>query len=125
MSDELRMLVVDDQHSMGKTLVDVLSIKGYEAEIALSGAEALEKIKESEFDCVISDIKMPGMNGVELHRSIKSIQPDLPVVLMTAYSSDSLVEQGLSEGAIAVLGKPLDIALLLKSLSLLCKERSV
>lgn len=125
MNDSLRVLVVDDDQNMAKTLSDILKVKGYETETACSGTEALEKVTESEFDCVLSDIKMPDINGVELHKSIKSIQPDLPVVLMTAYSSDNLVEQGLAQGAIAVLNKPLDIVLFFTFLSLLRKERSV
>ena len=80
---------------------------------------------ETAFDCVLSDIKMPEINGVELYRAIKAQRPDMPVVLMTAYSSDSLVEEGLEEGAIAVLTKPLEIGLLLTFFSFLRKERSV
>ena len=125
MSKTLHILVVDDDHSMAKTLVDILCVKGYKAHIAYSSSQALEKMAEIDFDCVLSDIKMPETNGIELYRAIKAQQSDLPVVLMTAYSSDSLVKEGLQEGAIAALTKPLDIELVLAFFSFLSKERSV
>lgn len=125
MSKKIRILVVDDDRRMVKTLVDILKVKGYEAEGANSGYEAQEKLAERNFDCVLADLKMPQMNGVELYRAIKAIQPDLPVVLMTAYFTDKLVEEGLEDGAIASLTKPLDIDLLLGFFSFLRKERSI
>jgi len=141
MEDRLCILVVDDDRMMARTIVDILKVKGYEAEAAYSGPEALEKLTEGSFgplaglrtscaqdrpfDCILTDVKMPGANGVELYRAIKARQPDLPVVLMTAYSTDRLVEQGLEEGVIAVLTKPLDIGLLLTFFSFLRKERSI
>ena len=125
MSEPLRILIVDDNEMMVKTLQDILRIKGYEVEAAYSGSEALEKAENKLFDCVISDIKMPGLNGVELYRAIKTRQPELPVILITAYAADELVKEGLEEGVIAVLTKPLDLNLLLNFLSTLRQERSV
>ena len=125
MREKLHTLIVDDDQRMAKTLLDILKVKGYEAELVHSGPEALEKVNKGRFDCVLTDIKMPQMNGVELYKAIKAEQPDLPVVLMTAYSTDKLVEEGLEEGAIASLTKPLDIDLLLSFLSILRKERSI
>ena len=125
MSERLRILVVDDDRRMAKTLVNIFQVKGYQAEAAHSGPEALEKVAEDSFDCVLTDIKMPEMSGVELYRAIKAVRPDLPVVLMTAYSTDKLVNEGLEEGAVAVLTKPLDINLLLSFFSSLRQERSI
>ena len=125
MNEELHILVVDDDPSMAKTLVDIFRVKGYEAEAAHSGPEALTKVAERHFDCVLSDVKMPGINGVELYRAIKARRPDLPVVLMTAYSTDRLVQEGLEEGVIAALTKPLDINALLSFFSALRRERSI
>ncbi len=125
MSERLRILVVDDDRRMAKTLVNIFQVKGYEVEAAHSGPEALEKVAGGRFDCVLTDIKMPEMNGVELYRALKARQPDLPVVLMTAYSTDRLVNEGLEEGAVAVLTKPLDINALLSFFSSLGRERSI
>lgn len=125
MGEKTWILIVDDDQRMAKTLVDILQVKGFEAEAVHSGAEALDKIEEGVFDCVLTDIKMPGLDGVELYREIKAKQPDLPVVLMTAYSSEKQIQEALHEGAIAALSKPLDINSLLGFFSALRKELSV
>lgn len=125
MSEKLHILIVDDDQRMAKTLKDIFMVKGYEADVAHSGAEALEKIGKGPFDCVLTDIKMPEMNGVELYKVIKKTQPDTPVVLMTAYSTDKLVKEGLEEGAIASLSKPLDLEAMLNFFLMLRKERSI
>jgi CheY-like chemotaxis protein len=104
---------------MAKTLVDIFRIKGYHADIAHSAADALEKIEETKFDFVLSDIKMPDANGVELYKAIKKTQPRLTMMLMTAYSTDTLVNEGLAEGIAKVLTKPLNIPELLSYFSTL------
>jgi two-component system response regulator HydG len=124
-SKQLRLLIVDDDHWMARTLQDILKVKGHLAEGVYSGPEAMDKITAGHFDCILTDIKMPEMNGVKLYEAIKAIQPDLPVVLMTAYATDKLVEDGLKEGAMAILTKPLDIDLLLRFFSALGEERTV
>jgi DNA-binding NtrC family response regulator len=110
---------------MVKTLQDIFRMKGYQAEVAGSASEALAKMESQQFDCVISDIKMPGTSGVELYRVIKARQPALPVVLITAYSADNLINEGLAEGVVAVLTKPLNLERLFKFLASLGQERSV
>ena len=122
MRETLRILIVDDDRSMARTLKDILHLKGYNVETAHSGPEALEKVEKAAFDCVLSDIRMPEVNGVELYRAIKAQRSNIPMVLMTAYASDSLVKEGLEEGVLAVLTKPFDITLLLRFLSSLRKE---
>lgn len=125
MGDVLHILVVDDDWPMAKSLVDILRVKGYAAEAAYSGSEALERMEDDQFDCVLTDIKMPEVNGVELLRAIHAIRPGLPVVLMTAYATGDLVRQGLAEGAVASLVKPLDIDIVLSFLSRLGEGWSV
>jgi len=125
MSEKLRILIVDDDQRMAKTLKDILNAKDYEATAVYSGPEALKKVAEAHFDSVLTDIKMPEMNGVALYKMIKQKKPDIPVVLMTAYSTDKLVKEGLEQGAIASLTKPLDINALLTFFSSLRKERSI
>jgi two-component system response regulator (stage 0 sporulation protein F) len=98
---------------MAKTLVDIFRLKGHHAHVAHRAADALEMVKETKFDCVLSDVKMPDTNGVELYKAIKKTQPELPVMLMTAYSEDHLVKEGLAEGVVDVLTKPLNISDLL------------
>ncbi len=125
MRRRVHILVVDDDRLMVRTLVDILRIKGYHAHPAHSAQEALEKMEKEKIDCVLSDIRMPGVSGVELCRAIKERNPLLPVVLMTAYSDDGLIRDGLKEGAIAVLLKPLNINAILTFFSSLRTKRSI
>ena len=114
MTKGLRILVEDDDLSMTQTLGDILEFKGYSVEIANSGAEALEKIKKHSFDCMLTDIRMPGITGVDLARLAREIQPSLPVLLMTAYAADDLRDLAFEEGAIDIINKPLDLNYILK-----------
>ena len=125
MNEDVRILVVDDDRRMARTLADIFRVKGYDVDTAYSAKEALEEIEKGEIDCVLSDIRMPEVSGVELYRAIRENNPGLPVVLMTAYSDDSLMKEGLEEGAITVLPKPLDINALLEFFSFLRKEHFV
>ena len=125
MSESLRILIVDDDRRMAKTLGDILKVKDYQADCAHSGAEAIELMQTETYDCVFTDIKMPGLNGIELQRVIKRDHSEMPVVLMTAYATDALVNQGLEEGAIAALTKPLDINMLLGFIDSLRMDRKV
>lgn len=125
MNEGLRVLVVDDDWQMAKTLADVLNLQGFEAEAACSGNGALEMLEEDRFDCVITDVKMPDVNGVDLLRAIKSMRPHLPVVLMTAHAPGDLVHDGLREGAIASFVKPLDLNLLVSFLTELAGQSAI
>jgi len=120
-----RILIVDDDQRMTRTLADILKLSGYEAVEAASGPQALESARTQTFDCVLSDVRMPDMNGVELHRLLRQAQPGLPVVLMTAYAADELVRQGLDEGIVGALNKPLDIAHLLGFFASLAENRTI
>ncbi len=114
MKNRAHILVVDDDYIITKTLVDIFRIKNFNAAAANSGREALEKIKSLQFAVMLTDIRMPEMSGVELLIAAKKIQPDLTVIMMTAYARDELVKEGIRGGAINVLTKPLDIDYILK-----------
>lgn len=104
-----KVLIVDDETNMADSLQDILEMEGYEAVTAYSGEEAIELAKMQEFDCFILDIKMPGINGVDVFQAIKKFQPGPRVIFMTGYSRSELIERAVEEGAIEVLIKPLDI----------------
>ena len=125
MSEKLKILVVDDDRRMVKTICDILRVKGYEALPAYSGEEAVQLVPEEAFDCVLMDIKMPGIDGVEALKMIKGVAPDTPVVLMSAYATKEQAEEAKLHGAAMVLTKPIDFPQVLSFLSLLGKaERS-
>ena len=114
-----QVLVVDDDQRMTLTLVDILEAKGYQALSANTGQDALQMAGKKKFDCVISDIKMPGMNGVELFQAYREIHPNTPIILMTAYAPGELLTSEVSEGVVAVLRKPFDIDMVITFLSAL------
>ncbi|MBI1987396.1 MAG: response regulator [Nitrospinae bacterium] len=116
MAYPLNVLVVDDDIHLTETLSDILEGEGYEVEVAHDGFEAVEKARVRFFDCILMDIRMPGMNGVEAFKEIKRISPETPVVMMTAYSLYNLIEEAKQEGVLAVLPKPLDLRKILSSL---------
>ncbi len=109
----MNILIVDDDFNITKTLVDILNVLGHQAEAASSGLEALERIEGASYDWLLTDVKMPGMNGVELIQAARILRPELQVVMMTAYTTADLVQEGLKAGAVAALNKPLDIPNLL------------
>lgn len=119
-----RALVVDDDRSMVRTLSDVLSLKGWQVTTAYSGREAVEKSQEAEFDVVLMDVKMPEMNGVEAFKVMKERDPDVRVVLMTAYAAQELLIEAEHEGVLRILSKPVDFAVLLPLLAAARHERT-
>ena len=117
MSESLSILVVDDNPSMARVLADILELKGFEVYAAGSGAEALEVLQVNPVDILLTDVKMPEMNGLELYQETRKPYPNLTAVFMTAYAANDLIHQGMTEGIKMVLTKPVDINSLLVFLS--------
>jgi len=107
------ILVVDDDRQMVRTLRDVLELSGWRTAGAHDGPSAIDALDKADYDAVLMDIKMPGMNGVEALKAIKRSRPGARVILMTAFSAPELVQQAEREGALRVLPKPVMLAPLL------------
>jgi DNA-binding NtrC family response regulator len=103
-----RVLVVDDEDGLRTTLAANLELDGFEVVEADSGAAALARASEQEFDVVISDVRMPGMSGVDLFRRLRELRPGVPVLLMTAFTVEHVIRQALREGVHMVVPKPFD-----------------
>jgi len=121
----MKILVVDDDLRIVRTTCDILKIKGHEPTTAHSGEEGVEMVRGERPDCVLMDIKMPGISGVEAMKQMQKIAPGLPVVLVSAYATDELMAEAKDNGAYAVLSKPLNFPLILSFLSLLRKEETI
>lgn len=104
-----RVLVVDDDSSLREFLEIFLAKEGYKVASAASGKEAVKNVKNGGFSLVITDVRMPGMDGVELLKGIKAIDPGLPVVLITAFASLDAAVVAMKEGAWDYLTKPFRI----------------
>jgi len=109
-----KVLIVDDEEDILWGLSEELTRDGIDVDTASNGQEAFEKIKDTDYDFLITDIRMPGMSGSELLLKSKKLRPDLKVIVMTAYGSDELRQEVLSHGAISYLEKPFDFEQLLE-----------
>jgi len=105
---KFRILVVDDELVVRDSLKEWLVDEGFQAEMAESGAEALEKITKENFHLMLLDIKMPGMDGVEVLKRSKDVRPELSVVMMTAYATVETAVEAMKIGALDYLMKPFD-----------------
>jgi DNA-binding NtrC family response regulator len=108
MKNSFTILLADDNKEFTENLRDILELKGYSVLTASDGFQALEIIKISSIDLILMDIKMPVMNGVETFKKIKKIIPNTPVIMLTAFALEELIQESIKEGAFACLKKPLN-----------------
>jgi two-component system response regulator HydG len=125
MGESVKVLVVDDDRRMVKTICDILKTEGIETATAFTGEEAVETVRAERPDCVLMDIRMPGIDGVEALRMMKQQDFHLPVVLMSANASSAQTEAAKCNGAYSVLTKPIDLQQILSFFSLLKREKSI
>jgi len=102
-----KILVVDDDPVVGKSIDRVLTSKGYAVITAENGEEALLKLNNEHYDVVFTDIRMPGISGLEVAERVKASQPWLPVVIVTGYATGSNEERAAAAGVSGFLRKPL------------------
>ncbi len=107
------VLLVDDNLDFLDSTKDVLEDQGYHVDTATNGEDALNRANNDPFDVVLMDIKMPGMNGVESFLKMKEHNPQIKVILFTAYSMENLIDQAHAAGVCEVLNKPLDMVQLI------------
>ena len=122
MSEAISILVVDDNRALADTLADILEAKGFIVHAAAGGTEALEILRRLPIDILLTDVKMPEMNGLELYRETRKLNTSLITIFMTAYAADELIQQGMAEGVKTVLTKPLEINFMLHLFSAYKKE---
>jgi DNA-binding NtrC family response regulator len=103
-----RILIVDDELIVRKSLASWFQEEGYSVDVAESGKQTLEKLVENDWDIFLLDIKMPGMDGLELQRKIKEIHPNASVIIMTAYASVETAVEAMKQGAYDYIVKPFE-----------------
>jgi FixJ family two-component response regulator len=116
--------IVDDEEPVRKALKRLLRASGLEAESYASGKDFLDANAQRRPDCVVLDLHMPGMSGLEVLRELRAQHSALPAVMITAYDEPATREQCLAAGAAAYLRKPLDERLLLNAISATVKRNS-
>lgn len=117
-----RILIVDDQIGIRLLLNEVFKNEGYETYLAANGLEALEYIGNTVVDCVLLDMKIPGMDGIEILKRIKAERKELPVLMMTAYGELDLITKAKELGATHYFTKPFDIYEVRDNVNKLLKE---
>ncbi|MBI5205484.1 MAG: sigma-54-dependent Fis family transcriptional regulator [Nitrospirae bacterium] len=105
----LRILVVEDEEITLNNVLDTLKEEGYSAEGTKDGYKALERLEKGRYDIVITDIKMPRMNGLELLEKVKEKNPDTEVIIITGYGSVSSAVEAMKKGAYDYITKPFDL----------------
>lgn len=114
MVDLSKVLIVDDERDFLEALVARFRLRGFEAKGASDGQAALESLEKDSPEVVVLDLKMPGLDGLEVLRQIKRNHPKIEVVILTGHGSSEAGMEGVSLGAFAYLVKPVKLAELVK-----------
>lgn len=110
-----RILVIDDEPDICETLETVLSLAGYAVSTAGSGAAAIEQAKGEPFDLVITDLRMPGLSGVDTVAALKQLNPSIAAIVVSGYASEEVALRCSAEGAAQIVDKPFDLDVLLRA----------
>jgi len=111
-----KILIVDDDRSIRKTLRDILEFEKYDIDEAVDGLECIVKIKQTTYDVIILDVKMPRMDGMEAIEKIQNISPDTPVVMISGHGNIDTAVEAVKKGAFDFIQKPPDLNRLLITL---------
>ena len=120
-----RVLIVDDEESLADALSEFLSLRGYEVNTATNPRQALALIHEKAFSVVVSDLRLPGMNGVELLEHVMDVDPETIVIIMTGYASVQSAVDALKKGAYDYVVKPFSVHELEQTLRLGLERRKL
>lgn len=109
--------VVDDDQGIRAALRSLLRSVGYRVRVFADAPTFLADAAEHRPDCLVTDIQMPGMGGLELQRAVRQRYPDLPVIVVTAFPEDAIRHQAMADGALHFFGKPFETAEMLRCLA--------
>ena len=111
--DKDRVLLVDDEEEFVRALAKRLRTRGLNVEISGDGKSAVDKVRKSDFDVIVLDLAMPGMDGLETLKRLREVNPDLQIVLLTGHGSIKAGVEAMKEGAVDFLEKPAEFSELL------------
>jgi DNA-binding NtrC family response regulator len=106
----LRVLVVDDEFEMAAVIAEELSDRGYSAVAMRSGHDALERLRHESFDALVTDLRMPGVDGLKLLRASRELDPSRPVIVMTGHGAIDTALETAYQGAFHYITKPFNLA---------------
>ncbi len=116
MPDKNRILVVDDEEALRTVLSTELSSEGYEVSTAADGSEAIELVKDNDYDLILLDIKMPNVDGFEVLKYVKGGKPDIKVIMLTGFADLKNAIESKRLGAEDFVSKPYDLVDLLTTI---------
>ncbi|HIA46864.1 MAG TPA: response regulator [Candidatus Hydrogenedentes bacterium] len=118
------ILVIDDDVEMRDVLFDLLSLDGYEVLLAADGSSGIERYRNSLPELVITDLKMPNVNGIEVLEELKNEFPDTPIMVITGVSDMTMIEEAIEHAANRILKKPFEVDELLTAIDELLGHES-
>lgn len=114
---QIKVLLVDDEEGYVNVLAKRMTKRQVEVSIALSGSEAIQTLRKKDFDVAVVDLKMEDIDGIEVLKIFKKMDPELPVVMLTGHGSEKAARDGLALGAFDYLTKPCDLEDLLSTIT--------
>jgi len=122
-SDPIKLLLVDDEKGFVNVVAKRMSKRNIDVTKAYSGTEALQALRKTDFDVAVLDLKMEDMDGIEVLKIFKKIDPDLPVIMLTGHGSEQAAREGVKFGAANYLTKPFDFEELVERIKKIHKGR--
>jgi DNA-binding NtrC family response regulator len=116
----IKLLLVDDEAGYVSVLVKRMARRNIQVVPALSGSEAIQVLRKQEFDVAILDLKMEDMDGIEVLKIFKKMDPKMPVIMLTGHGSETAAREGIEYGAYDYLTKPCDLADLIAKITAAC-----
>ncbi len=111
---EKRILVVDDNVDFCANIKDIIELEGYEVTVAYDGNMALDMINSNDFGLILTDLVMPGMDGITAIRAIRQRGITIPILVLTAWGEDAVMQSAIDAGANDMINKPIDFKVLFR-----------
>ena len=115
-SERIRLLLVDDEAGFTAVLTKRLKRRGIEVSTAATGAQGIQALRQGRFDVAVLDLKMEDMDGIEVLKIFKLMDPGMPVIMLTGHGSEKSASEGLQQGAYDYLTKPYEFSELLEKI---------
>ena len=122
-SEHVKLLLVDDEAGYVKVLAKRLARRNIDVTPALSGSEAIRILRNNDFDAAVLDLKMEDMDGIEVLKVFKLMEPQMPVIMLTGHGSETAAREGIEFGAFDYLMKPCDLGELVEKIKEACGKK--
>jgi ActR/RegA family two-component response regulator len=120
----IKLLLVDDEAGYVSVLTKRMEKRNIDVITATNGMEAIQTLRSHRFDCAVLDLKMEDMDGIEVLKIFKKMDPEMPVIMLTGYGSETAARDGVRFGACAYLAKPCDLHDLIRIIFDACKREA-